>query len=238
MVPSNELSRKVILVTGPAGNLGSAVVKRFQNEAVSLILLDRHPDRINERYPGLDASIDHLLLPNVDLTEPAIVEAAVNSGLKNFGHIDCLVHTTGGFQMGEEVHQITLEKLDQMMDINVKTLLNISRFVIPAMIEQENGMIITIGARPSLKGKKKMGAYSTAKAAVLRLTESIAAEGTTTGIKSRCIIPGTIDTSENRAAMPNADTSKWIKPETIADVIYETCFNINLSEHDIIINLY
>jgi len=238
MVPSNELSRKVILVTGPAGNLGSAVVKRFQNESVSLILLDRHPDRINERYPDLDASNDHLLLPNVDLTEPAIVGAAVNSGLENFGHIDCLVHTTGGFQMGEKVHQITQEKLDQMMDINVKTLLNITRFVLPAMIEQENGMIITIGARPSLEGKKEMGAYSAAKAAVLRLTESIAAEGKSTGLSARCIIPGTIDTSENRAVMPNADTSKWIKPETIADVIYKTCFDTDISEHDIIINLY
>ncbi len=98
----------------------------------------------------------------------------------------------------------------------------------PAMIEQMNGIIITIGAGPALEGKKKMGSYSAAKAAVLRLTESIAAEGRPNGIRARCIIPGTIDTPENRRSMPTADTSKWMKPETIANQIFETCFTKNL----------
>jgi len=202
------------------------------------VLVDRHPDRIRGLFPNLAASQDHLLFTNIDLTDPDAVQNAVDSTMETFGHIDCLIHTTGGFKMGEEVHQITPENWDLMMDVNVKTLLNTTRSIIPIMNDQKDGIIITIGARPGLRGRKKMGSYSSAKAAVLRLTESIAAEGTTTGIKSRCIIPGTIDTSENRAAMPNADTSKWIKPESIADVIYKTCFNTNLSEHDIIINLY
>ncbi len=234
----NELPRKVILVTGPAGNLGSAVIERLRKESVSLVLFDRHPDRIRERFPDLENSKDHLLLTNVDLTNPDLVQAAVDTALETLGHIDCLIHTTGGFQMGEQVHEITPDKWDLMMDINVKTLLNTSRFIIPAMIDQNNGTIISIGARPSLKGKKKMGSYSAAKAAVLRLTESIAAEGSSLGIKARCIIPGTIDTPENQRAMPKADRSKWIKPESIAEVIFETCFNNTLTETDVIISLY
>jgi len=238
MTSTNELPRKVILITGPAGNLGSAVVERLRNEAVSLILVDRHPDRIKELYPDLEDSDNHLLIPDVDLTDPEAVKTAVGTGLETFGHIDCLVHTTGGFQMGEEVHQITPDKWDMMMDINVTTLLNTTRSVIPAMIEREKGIVITIGARPALEGKKKMGSYSAAKAAVLRLTESIAAEGTSTGVRARCIIPGTIDTPDNRRTMPKADTSKWIKPETIANVIFETCFNNNLTEKDVILRQY
>ena len=238
MISTNEIPRKVILVTGPAGNLGSAVIERLRKESVSLVLLDRHPDRIKERFPDLEDSEDHLLMTNVDLTDPALVKTAVDTALKTFGHIDCLVHTTGGFQMGEQVHEITPDKWGLMMDINVMTLLNISRSVIPAMIDQHNGTIITIGARPSLKGKKKMGSYSAAKAAVLRLTESIAAEGSSSGIKARCIIPGTIDTPENQRAMPKADKSKWVKPDSIAEVIFETCFNDNLNETDVIIRLY
>jgi len=238
MTPTNELPRKVILVTGPAGNLGSAVVERLRNEAVSLILVDRHPGRIKELYPDLEKSDKHLLIPGVDLTDPETVKTAIGTGLEPFGHIDCLVHTTGGFQMGEEVHQITPDKWNRMMDINVTTLLNTTRSVIPVMIERGRGIIITIGARPSLEGKKKMGSYSAAKAAVLRLTESIGAEGSTTGLRARCIIPGTIDTPDNRRIMPKADTSKWIKPETIANVIFETCFNNNLTEKDVIVSLY
>ncbi len=122
MNSTNELTRKVILVTGPAGNLGSAVVERFRNEAVSLILVDRHPDRIKELYPDLEGSKNHLLLPDVDLTDPEIVNTAVATALETYGHIDCLIHTTGGFQMGEEVHQITPGKWDLMMNINVITL--------------------------------------------------------------------------------------------------------------------
>lgn len=233
----NELPKKVILVTGPAGNLGSAVVERLRKEAVSLVLLDRHPVRIKERYPDLEVSENHLLFTDVDLTNPETVQTAVDTALKTFGRIDCLVHTTGGFQMGEQVHEITPDKWDLMMDVNVKTLLNTTRSIIPAMINQNNGIIITIGARPSLQGKKKMGSYSAAKAAVLRLTESIAAEGVSIGIKAKCVIPGTIDTPDNHRAMPKADTSKWVKPETIADVIFETCFNNNLDEKDVIIRL-
>ena len=238
MTSTNELPRKVILVTGPAGNLGSAVVERLRNESASLILVDRHWDRIKELYPDLEESDNHLLIPGVDLTDPETVKTAISTGLETFGHIDCLVHTTGGFQMGEEVHQITPEKWGMMIDINVTTLLNTTRSVIPAMIERGKGIIITIGAKPSLEGKKKMGSYSVAKAAVLRLTESIAAEGTSTGIRARCIIPGTIDTPDNHRTMPKADTSKWIKPEKIANVIFETCFNNNLTEKDVIVSLY
>lgn len=237
MTSKNIPSKKVILVTGPAGNLGSAVVERFLNESVSLVLVDHHPDRIRERYQDLVKSDDHLLLTNIDLTDAATVQKAVNRALDTFGRIDCLVHTIGGFQMGEQVHQITQESWEHMMDINVKTLLNITRFVIPAMIDQNNGIIITIGAIPSLKGKRNMGSYSAAKAAVLRLTESIAAEGKSRGIIARCIIPGTIDTAVNRQAMPNADTSKWVKPESIADIIFTTCINKNLNENDVIIKL-
>ena len=75
--------RKVILVTGPAGNLGSAVVERLRKEAVSLILVDRHPDRIKELYPDLEDSEKHLLITNVDLTDPETVQTAVDSWFGN-----------------------------------------------------------------------------------------------------------------------------------------------------------
>lgn len=237
MTSTNNTPRRVILVTGPAGNLGSAIVARFRMEPVSLVLVDRHPHRIRELYPDLDQSDNHLLLTDVDLVDPEIVQTAIGAALNTFGQIDSLIHTTGGFQMGEEVHQITQEKWEHLMDLNVKTLLNTTKFILPAMIEQKNGIIITIGARPSLRGRKKMGSYSAAKAAVLRLTESIEAEGKSNGIKARCIIPGTIDTPDNRRAMPTADTSKWNKPETIANVIFDTIFTNNLDKKDVIISL-
>ena len=237
MTSKNGLTRKVIVVTGPAGNLGSAVVNKFNLEGYSLVLLDRHPDRIRARYPSLEESDDHLLLPGVDLTDQGQVQSAVEFGLETFKRIDCLVHTTGGFQMGELVHEISSEKWEQMMDINVKTLLNITKSIIPIMINQKDGIIVTIGAKPSLQGKKKMGSYSAAKAAVLRLTESIAAEGKSEGLTARCIIPGTIDTPQNRQAMPAANTSNWIKPDYMADIIHQICSKQYLMNDGVIVPL-
>jgi NAD(P)-dependent dehydrogenase (short-subunit alcohol dehydrogenase family) len=216
---ANKNNKKIALITGPAGNLGSAVVERFAAEGVSLILLDRHQDRLRDIYPQFENSNDHLLISPVDLTDSSMVNTAVQKAVDHFGWIDILVHTAGGFKMGEKVHETTGKTWDVMMNLNVRTLLNVTSAVVPLMLEQKNGKIITIGARPALAGKARMGSYSAAKTAVLRLTESMSAELKSQGINVNCILPGTIDTPANREAMPDADPSKWVTPDSLAEVI-------------------
>ncbi len=216
---ASKNNKKVALITGPAGNLGSAVVELFVAEGVSLILLDRHRDRLGNLYPLLEKSSDHLLVSSVDLTDSSMVKTAVQKAVDHFGRIDILVHTAGGFKMGEKVHETTGKTWDGMMNLNVRTLLNVTKAVVPLMLEQKYGKIITIGARPALAGKAKMGSYSAAKTAVLRLTESMSAELKSQGINVNCILPGTIDTPANREAMPDVDPSKWVTPDSLADVI-------------------
>jgi NAD(P)-dependent dehydrogenase (short-subunit alcohol dehydrogenase family) len=72
--------------------------------------------------------------------------------------------------------------------------------------------VINIAARAALAGTKNQGAYVASKSAVVRLTESMAAELKGRGINVNCILPGTIDTPENRRAMPNAAHEKWVPP--------------------------
>ena len=219
----NDSNYQVVLITGPTGNLGAAVVQKFLAEGARLLLLDRAADRLTTTYPLLEEKPDHLLIPGVDLTDTAQVDSAIQLGKKTLGQIDCLVHTAGGFQMGEKVHEISMESWDHLMNLNLKTLLNITRAVIPTMIQQKKGKVVTIGARPALSGKARMGAYSVTKAGVVRLTEAMAAELKTEGINVNCVIPGTIDTPQNRQAMPNADRSRWITPDSLAEVIYFLC---------------
>jgi len=195
------------------------VVESFTAEGSSLILLDNHENRLKNLYPQLENSPDHLLISSVDLTDASKVSSAVSKAVDHFGRIDILVHTAGGFRIGEKVHETTDKTWDVMMDLNVRTLLNISRAVVPLMLEKNSGKIISIGARPALSGKARMGSYSAAKSAVLRLTESMAAELKSQGINVNCVLPGTIDTPENRKAMPDADTSRWVTPDSLANVI-------------------
>jgi NAD(P)-dependent dehydrogenase (short-subunit alcohol dehydrogenase family) len=103
--------------------------------------------------------------------------------------------------------------------MNARTVFIASSAVIPIMLERGAGKIINVGARAALKGSRRAAAYSASKSAIMRLTESMSAELKTGGINVNCILPGTIDTPENRKEMPKADTSKWVTPQALADAI-------------------
>ena len=211
--------RPVVMITGAAGNLGSAAAAVFREQNARLALFDHHEDRLPKLYPDLANSPDHYLAVSVDLTDFDQVKEAVRKVLDKLGRIDVLVNTVGGFTMGSRVHEMDSSTWERMMNLNVQTLLNTAQAVLPQMRENKSGKMINIGARPSLEGKPKMAPYSVAKAGVLRLTESMAAENKSLGINVNCVIPGTIDTPENREAMPDADFDRWVKPESLARVI-------------------
>ncbi len=216
---TTKMTGKKVLITGPAGNLGAAVTNKFKAAGAHLILPDRDPQRLLEIYPDLVDDSRHQLLTGIDLLDLPALENHLDHAIQHSGGLDILVHTVGGFEMGEKVYQISSQSWEKMINLNVKTLLNITRVVLPQMIKQGSGKITTIGARPSFSGKGKMGAYSAAKAAVLRLTESLSREVKSKGINVNCLIPGTIDTPENRQAMPDADYSSWVDPDSLAEVI-------------------
>lgn len=209
----------VVMVTGAAGNLGQAVVRAFESAGAKLVLVDRAPDRLPRLYPEMVYSPDHYLAVAVDLIDPQAVEAMAQESARLFGRVDVLANVAGGFRSGTPVHETPLETWDLMMDLNARSVLHTSRAVVPLMLEQRAGKIINVSARGALAGSARMGAYSASKSAVLRLTESLSAELKRGGINVNCVLPGTIDTPPNREAMPNADHSRWVAPEAIADVV-------------------
>jgi len=209
---------KVVMVTGASGNLGSAVTGAFETAGGKLALIDRHPELLEEAFPEL-VKTDRYFTENADLTKQEAVTAVVQKIMDKFGRIDVLVHTVGGFFSGPPLHETPLEKLDFMLLLNAKTTFITNQAALQKMVPQGSGKIINIAARPALQGNKNMSAYSAAKAAVLRLTESSAAEVKAYGINVNAILPGTIDTPQNREAMPKANTDNWVKPESLADVI-------------------
>jgi len=214
-----DFSDQVVLVTGPAGNLGSAVAYRFDRAGAQLALFDRHPDRLEKVFSDLRKSPNHLLIGSVDLTDPDTVETAVKRVIDHYGRIDVLVNTAGGYRAGTPVHETSLETWDFMLNLNARTAFIMCRAVIPFMIQAGSGAIINIGARPGLKGVANAAAYGASKSVVIRLTESLSAELKRHGINVNCVLPGTIDTEKNREDMPNAKFDRWVKPEAIADVI-------------------
>jgi len=119
----------------------------------------------------------------------------------------------------ETVYEMSSITWQKMMNLNVQSFLNTSAAFVPGMVEMGHGKIISIGSKSSLQGGAKTGAYAAAKGALLRLTESMAAELKPHDIQVNCVLPSTIDTQENRQSMPSADFSNWVKPDEIAQVI-------------------
>ena len=214
-----DFSDRVVMVSGASGNLGQAVARAFSSAGASLALLDRVPARLQVLLPELTGSSDHMLLGSVDATDPDSVDSAVQAAVAHFGRLDVLANTVGGYRAGTPVHQTSLETWDFMLNLNARTAFVLSRAVLPPMLERGSGKIVHVSARAALKGGGKAAAYSISKSGIVRLVESLSAEVRQQGINVNCILPGTIDTPQNREAMPKADHGRWVPPEALADVI-------------------
>lgn len=214
-----DFSDRVVVVGGASGNLGQAIAGAFYAAGANLVLLDRAPDRLPQQFPELAGSPDHLLLGSADATDTESVERAVKSALERFGRIDVLANAIGGYRAGHPVHETPLDTWDFMLNLNARTAFVLSRAVVPSMLARGSGKIVHVSARAALAGTGKAAAYSASKAATVRLVESLAAELRQANINVNCVLPGTIDTPQNRQSMPKADYSRWVPPEAIADVI-------------------
>jgi NAD(P)-dependent dehydrogenase (short-subunit alcohol dehydrogenase family) len=210
---------QVVMITGGAGNLGTATAKAFFAQGARLVLIDRAPDRLKRLYPELAGSRDHYLAPSVDILNVEAVDRTVVETLDRLGRIDVLVNTAGGFRAGPSLDQTPLDDWDALFDLNAKSVFLTCRAVIPSMRRQQFGRIVNISSRGGLKGDAGMALYSASKAAVIRLTESMASELKDAGINVNCVLPSIIDTEPNRQAMPSADFTRWVKPESVARVI-------------------
>lgn len=213
------LSRRVVMITGSVGNLGQAVVETVAARGARTILVDRSQDRLSEAFPKLAKNTDHLLVGGVDLLSTESVLNCVTKAIARFDRIDALVHTVGGFRGGKSVAEESLETWDSLFNLNVRTTLLACRAVIPPMVRQRSGRIVTVASRAALQGAAGLAAYCAAKSALLRMTESMAAELAPEGINVNCVLPGTLDTPQNRAAMPDADPTTWVKPADVASVV-------------------
>ncbi len=211
-------SGQTVIITGAGGNLGSAVALELAGAGAKLVGSDRSVEALERTTKRLPAGTDFLAVAGVDLNDHASCVTAVAKATERFGTVVALVNTVGGFQMGP-VATDALTQWDTMMNANARTALMISAAVLPVMKAAGYGRIVHIAAAPGLKAGAGQAAYAASKAAVIRLTESIAAEYHADRITANCILPGTIDTPQNRAAMPNAKTDSWVSPQSIAQLI-------------------
>src|SRR5437588_2169416 len=174
---------KVALITGAAGNLGRAVGAAFHGSGADVVLVDVDARALNDAY---GASVERRLLLAADLIDQESIASAVQAAYEKLGKIDILCNIAGGFTSGPPVHETPTAIWQQMFDLNAMSVVNTVKAVVPGMIERKTGNIINVAAAVGVRGQANMAAYAIAKNAVVRLTESMAAELRPHGICVTC----------------------------------------------------
>lgn len=214
-----DFTDQVAIVTGGVGNLGQAVTRAFHAASGRVAIVDRRREDIARVFNNHLPESETCAYIAGDLMDEQSVAGIAQQVIDTFGRADILVNTAGGYRAGTPTHETPVDVWDFMMNLNARTVFLMSRAIIPHMMERRYGRIISVAARAALKGTARHGPYNASKMAVIRLTETMAAELRNDGITANCILPGTIDTPANRAETPDADFSRWVMPESMARVI-------------------
>lgn len=206
----------VYVVTGATGALGSAVVSALLAEGARVAAPHRSattPDALRRL-----GAADRLLLGQADAGDAGHAERFMGHVVEAFGRLDGLAAVAGAYAGAGPLEQAPLDEWRAMMDANLETAFAACRAALPHLLKT-GGRIVTVASRTAQEGGANAAAYAVSKAGVIALTRAIALENRDRGVRANCVLPATIDTPDNRAAMPKADFSKWTPPSAIAGLI-------------------
>jgi NAD(P)-dependent dehydrogenase (short-subunit alcohol dehydrogenase family) len=208
----HSLDGRVALITGAKGGLGSFVTEAFLAAGARVAGASRSIQASDF------AHLEFSAMPT-DLSTGDRARKLAADVVARFGRIDALVHVMGGFAGGKSVADTDDAMIEKMLDANYRAAFYIARAVLPQMRQQGTGKILAVSSRQAVEPGAMVGAYSASKAALVGLIRTIALENKDRSISANTVSPGMMDTPKNRAADPNADTSQWVHPSQVAELL-------------------
>lgn len=219
---TNQFTGKVALITGGTGGLGRAVTLAFLHEGASVIASYIKKDEADALRDVVGPNARLELLP-LDATNEDECRALVHGIIARYGQLDILVNTIGGYAAGKPMWETETKTFQLMLTLNLHTGHNLAKAAVPAMLRRKSGVIVNIASKAAFDHAPGAAAYAVSKSAALTLFDCLAQDLKGTGVRVNSVLPSIIDTEPNRKAMPEADFSKWPKPEEIAQVILFLC---------------
>lgn len=205
-----------LIITGGTGTLGFAVTEQLLKAGAKCSIPCFDKSELNDFAFGNHENI--CLETDIDLTSEKQAQSFYNKAIEQQGALWGTINIAGGFGMGKIEDTPRVDFMKQI-NLNLVTCYNSCRAAVQHFKSQESGgRIVNIAARPALEPRQGAGmtAYTTSKAGVAALTESLAAEVVEDDILVNAIAPSIIDTPQNRKSMPDANYKKWPKPDQLA----------------------
>jgi len=211
------MKNRHLIITGGTGGLGLSVTQLSLKLGARLTIPYHSLKEVEQFRQNLkNRKINEINFVFADLRN----EKKVMEVFDSMERLDILIHLVGGFAMGPTV-DFSLEDWKRQIDMNMTTTFLVCKHGLRRMQDNNYGRIVTVASRAALEPAAKMAAYSASKAGVLAFTRAIAEETKGTSITANTVLPSVIDTPANRKAMGEANSAKWVKPESLAEVI---CF--------------
>jgi NAD(P)-dependent dehydrogenase (short-subunit alcohol dehydrogenase family) len=217
-----RFSGKVVLVAGGTGGLGRAVSRAFLEEGARVIVTYRNQEEFAALADAVGTN-SPLEGHSVDILDESGVGQFIDRIIANYTRLDAMVNTVGAYAGGVKLWDLDTKVFDQMIALNLRSGLLLSRAVVPAMLKVKRGAIVNVASKAALEHTAGDAAYAASKAGALAIMDSLAEDLKGTGVRVNSVLPSIIDTEANRKAMPSADFGKWPKPQDIARVILFLC---------------
>jgi NAD(P)-dependent dehydrogenase (short-subunit alcohol dehydrogenase family) len=213
------LAGRVAVVTGGTGALGQAVTLRLLADGAIVAVpyaVEAERERLTQRVAAADRP--RLVLQAVDVIDVKAMTPFAESLVAAHGKIDVLVAGVGGFAGGSLV-ETDFETWRRMLDLNLTSVFSVTRAVVPTMVRARYGRIVVVASRAVVPPAGGFIAYTVAKAGAIAFTQALSQETHPHGITVNAVLPSTMDTPANRAAMPDSDRKGWVPVEAVADAI-------------------
>jgi NAD(P)-dependent dehydrogenase (short-subunit alcohol dehydrogenase family) len=213
------MENRIVLVTGGAGNLGRSVTRLLLEAGARVAVPVYSADRPDALDALKQAHGERLHPFALDLTTERGAAAAIREVTEWAGGLNAVAHLIGGYRGGFRLADTPIEVWERMMDLNLRSAWLVARAALPPMIEAGGGSFLFVSGQAAWKNRAGHAAYAVSKAGLLTLTEAIAEEYAGQGIRANAIVPRTLDTEDNRQAMPNADHARWTSTDEAAYVV-------------------